>query len=142
MPTVEKQALVPYLPSQLYELVNDVGAYPNFLPWCDNCEILSQSASNMQAKVSIAKAGIKHCFTTENTLTPNEAIDMQLLDGPFKSLNGSWRFKPLGKGCQVSLHLQFEFASKLLAYSFGPIFKSAANTMLDAFITQARSQYG
>lgn len=142
MPTVDKQAIVPYPAKDLYALVNDVQAYPEFLPWCEKCEILDQSDEGMTAKLTIAKSGIRHAFTTQNTLIPEQSVEMNLVDGPFRSLQGVWTFTPLGNGCEVKLHLEFEFASKMLSVSFGPIFKSAASTMLNAFINQARKQYG
>lgn len=141
MPTVQRDALVPYSADAMFNLVNDVERYPEFLPWCSSTDILSQSDEHMRAKVNIKKGAIKHAFTTDNILTPGEKIQMRLVDGPFKSLNGFWEFEPLPQGCKVSLHLNFEFSSKLLALSFGPVFNQASQSMLSAFIHRARAVY-
>jgi ribosome-associated toxin RatA of RatAB toxin-antitoxin module len=141
MPVVQRDALVPYSASTMYDLVNDVQNYPDFLPWCSNTEIISQSDKLMQAKVYIQKGNIKHAFVTNNTITPNERIEMQLVNGPFKDLNGHWQFEAMEHGCKVSLYLNFEFSSKLMALGFGPFFKQACESMLNAFIQRARAVY-
>ncbi len=142
MPVVERQALVPYSPEKMFALVNNVNNYPEFLPWCDSCDILSQSDVEMKATIHIQKSGIKQSFTTQNTLEQNKSITLTLVDGPFQNLHGKWTFTPMGHGSEVSLYLEFEFSSKIATYGFGPIFNQATSTMLKSFINQARAIYG
>lgn len=141
MADVNKSALVPYSAKTMYDLVNDVHAYPDFLPGCVSTEVHSADESHMKASMHIAKAGIKHTFTTLNTLEPNRAIKMQLADGPFKSLNGGWTFTELDEhACKVELKLTFEFKSKLIAMAFGKMFTQLANAMVSAFIARAKQK--
>lgn len=141
MTTIQKEALVPYSPEDMFNLVNNVQDYPNFLPWCHKTEILEQNQELMKAVVHIQKANIKHAFTTKNELITNQRIEMNLVSGPFKNLKGYWTFEPMGQGTKISLFLNFEFASKLLALTVGPVFKQASETMLNAFIQRARDVY-
>jgi ribosome-associated toxin RatA of RatAB toxin-antitoxin module len=144
MMRIQKSALVPYSTAQMYALVSDVEAYPEFLPWCTGARFLSRGEHEVTAQVAISKGAIRQSFTTRNRLHRDERIDMQLVDGPFKRLSGAWRFDPVGggaNGSMVSLHLEFEFSSKLLAMTFGRAFQSIANSMIDAFCTRAHALY-
>lgn len=142
MPQISRSALVPYSAEQMYQLVNDVNSYPDFLPGCVGSRVLNASASEMTAAVDVAKAGISKTFTTRNTLTSNQSILMNLVDGPFKKLMGIWKFTPLSSdACKVELHLDFEFANKLIELAFGRIFKELASNMVQAFTTRAKEVY-
>ena len=117
----------------MYELVNNINDYPQFLNWCEDASILNQSDDQITASVQINKGGLKQTFSTLNTLKPFKSIEMQLLDGPFKQFSGDWRFEPLGENAaKVFLDLKFKFKSKLLDMSLSPIFTKIANTQLDA----------
>ena len=134
---------MPYSAKQMYTLVDDVLAYPEFLPWCSGTREISREDDEVEATVDIAHSGIHKSFTTRNRLDENKAIEMQLVEGPFKHLNGIWRFQPLGEaGSRVELDLEFEFSSKLLSMTFGPVFNKIASTLMDAFIQRARKVYG
>src|SRR5471030_1231319 len=110
MPQISRSALVPFSVEQMYNLVNDVDAYPQFLPGCTGSRILEQSPESMIAAVDVSKAGISKTFTTRNTLINNQRIDMQLVDGPFRKLTGGWNFIALSpEACKVELNLDFEF---------------------------------
>lgn len=138
MPTVSRSALVVHSPARMFDLVNDVARYPEFLPWCEFSEVLEQSDDHMQATVGIAKSGIKKAFTTRNSLEYARRIVMQLVDGPFSQLEGEWTFEPLGDdACKISLNLHFEFDSPVLRASFGKVFDSIAGSMVDAFVQRA-----
>ena len=127
----------------MFELVNNINDYPQFLNWCEDVSILNQSDDQITASVQINKGGLKQTFSTENTLKPFRLIEMQLLDGPFEQLSGEWRFEPLGENAsKVFLNLQFLFKSKLLDMSLSPIFTKIANSQLDAFVTRAKKIYG
>ncbi|GGB00378.1 SRPBCC family protein [Agarivorans gilvus] len=142
MPQVNRSALVMYSAEQMYQLVNDVKAYPEFLPGCVNSEIIQQGPSSMVAEVGVAKAGIRNKFVTENTLSENQSIHMNLVDGPFKSLSGVWQFIPLDEqACKVALDLNFEFSNKLIAAAFGRVFNELAGNMVQAFVDRAKQVY-
>ncbi|GMR08986.1 MAG: type II toxin-antitoxin system RatA family toxin [Gammaproteobacteria bacterium] len=143
MPIVNKSALVPYSPQCMFDIVNDVNAYPEFLPWCRAAEILEQDEDELTARLLLAKGSIKKSFITKNRIQPGKMIEIRLVEGPFKHLQGFWRFEPLGEdGCKISVDMEFEFAGKLLSMTVGPVFNQIANSLLDAFIERARQIYG
>lgn len=142
MSKISRSALVPYSAEQMYRLVNDVDSYPEFLPGCSGSRVLSASSDQMTASVDVSKAGISKTFVTRNTLTDNQSINMQLVDGPFKKLSGGWRFTPLGEqACKVELNLDFEFTNMLVELAFGRIFKELASSMVQAFTQRAKEVY-
>ena len=127
----------------MFELVNNINDYSNFLNWCDSSSILNETGNQITASVQINKNGFKQTFTTFNSSKPYEAIKMQLLDGPFDELQGEWRFEPLGENAaKVYLDLEFSFKSKIADMTISPLFKSIANSQLDAFIERAKQIYG
>lgn len=143
MHQISKSAIVAYSCKQMYQLVNQINDYPQFLNWCSSTDILNQTEQEITASISINKSAFRQTFTTLNTLTPNARIDMQLKDGPFKQLNGAWIFTPLNdNACKISLELEFSFASKLVDMAIAPIFTSISNTQLDAFVERAKQIYG
>ncbi|QPG06826.1 type II toxin-antitoxin system RatA family toxin [Salinimonas marina] len=142
MPTIQRSALVNHSAQAMYNLVNDVESYPEFLPGCKDSKIVEQGPDSMQASLLVAKAGVKQWFTTQNILHPARHIDMQLIDGPFKQLSGGWTFSPLSdEACKIELNLQFEFTSKLTEMAFGKIFNALAASMVKAFTERAKQVY-
>jgi len=143
MTTIHKSALVPYSAEQMYTLVDDIPAYPEFLPWCSGSKEINRREEEVEASLDIAHSGVHKSFTTRNRLEKNRSIEMQLVEGPFKHLNGVWRFEPLGDaGSKVVLDLEFDFSSKLLGMTFGPLFSKIASSLVDAFIQRAQKVYG
>ena len=143
MPHVNKSALVPFSTSQMYDLVADIDAYQDFLPWCGRSEVLSREDNVVVGTVTIAKGAVNKSFTTENHQQKNKKIEVKLVDGPFKKLEGFWYFDALKEdACKVSLELEYEFSSKLLGMVVGPVFNQVANTMVDSFVKQAKVAYG
>ena len=143
MTTIHKSALVPYSAEQMYDLVNDFQKYPEFLPWCGGAMEISRSENEVEASLEIAHSGVHKSFSTRNRLEPGQSIEMQLVEGPFKYLNGVWRFEKLGDaGSKVGLDLEFEFSNKLLGMTFGPLFSKIASSLVDAFIQRAQKVYG
>ena len=143
MPQIERSSLVFYSAQQMFDLVNTVPDYPQFLPGCTSANIVSQSENEMVAKLQVSKAGIGQSFTTRNTLHPNGRVDMELVDGPFKQLHGGWTFVPLNaNACKVILQLEFEFSSKLIQFAFGKIFNELTAAMVNAFTQRAKQVYG
>lgn len=132
-----------YSSQEMFNLVNDINAYPEFLPNCSDAKIISQEEDKMTASLEISKAGLKKWFTTENTMIDEHTVALQLVDGPFKALHGRWHFKMLDEqACKVELKLEFEFASKLIELAFGKIFNEVAKNMVNAFSKRAKEVYG
>ena len=130
-------------PAQMYALVNDITAYPEFLPWCKSSDIIESSDSEISAALDIKKGLLQHRFSTSNSLTPDAAIDMKLIEGPFKHLEGHWKFGMIGdnQGCRVSLEMDFEFSNRVLSSTLSPIFSQIAGSMVDAFCQRADNIY-
>ena len=127
----------------MFELVNNIDDYSQFLNWCDSSSILNQTGDQITASVEINKGGIKQTFSTLNTLTPYQSIAMELVDGPFDELSGEWRFEPLGENAaKIHLDLQFKFKSMLIDMALSPVFKNIANSQLDSFVARAKYIYG
>jgi ribosome-associated toxin RatA of RatAB toxin-antitoxin module len=140
---IQRSALLPYPAQALYDLVNDVASYPQFLPWCAASEVLESCESKMRATLTVAKGGVSQQFTTCNQLVPGKSIEMRLESGPFSQLHGLWEFKALGdKACKISLDLTFDYAGALVKATLGPLFTQAANTMVDAFCQRAKQLNG
>lgn len=143
MPNISTSVCVNYTPLEMYDLVNDVRSYPNYIPMCSEVKLLSQTPEKLRATITMAKGKIKLSFTTENTMEAGKTIRMRLVDGPFKKLNGVWRFEPSGEtGCEATFGLDFEFANALLSMAFGGFFKEVTESMVDAFCRQAARKYG
>lgn len=143
MALTEKSVLVEYSAAQMYALVADVPRYAEFLPWCGGAQILSRDGDVVHAAISIDFRGIRQKFSTENRQREPELIEMRLLNGPFRELDGSWRFKALGEqACRIDFRLHYEFSSKLLEKLVGPVFHYIANSFVDAFVKRAAQLYG
>ncbi len=143
MTHIQRSALLPYTAEQMYDLVNRVEHYPEFLPWCSETHVLEESEDAMRARLTVAKAGLRQSFTTHNALIPGRQIQMQLEDGPFSNLQGTWEFKPLSEqACKISLDLHFEYSGPIIRATLGPLFNHAANTLVDAFSQRAKELYG
>lgn len=143
MHTISRKALVPYTAGQMFALVNDIESYPAFLPWCRDAKVLERRADMVKATLKLSKGGIEKSFTTLNRMQDESRIDMELVEGPFSSLEGSWRFEALGvHGSRVTLDLSFEFLNPLLRLTLGPVFNQIGHTLVDAFVQRARQLYG
>ncbi|MFC3120033.1 type II toxin-antitoxin system RatA family toxin [Agaribacter flavus] len=143
MPEVNKSALVAYSAQQMFDLVNDVSAYDQFLPGCKRSTVLSFDDEQMTARMVLSKAGIEKELVTHNKLIKDKEIRMELADGPFKSLQGGWRFTALSDtACKVELRLEFTFTNKFIEMAFGKIFTSLTSNMVQAFTQRAKQVYG
>ena len=139
MPQVVRSALVHFSAQAMFDLVNDVARYPEFIAGCAETKITESTDEHMQASLLIAKAGIKQWFTTKNQLAAAKNINMQLVDGPFKQLSGDWIFTALADdACKIELNLSFEFSSKIVELAFGKVFNAIATNMVDAFVARAK----
>ncbi|HJU22894.1 MAG TPA: type II toxin-antitoxin system RatA family toxin [Casimicrobiaceae bacterium] len=142
MRSVKRSVLVPYAAPQMFELVDRVDLYPQFLPWCGGTRVLAQEGNRKTARIDIDYHGVRAHFTTDNVNRPPDSIVVTLKDGPFRHLHGEWRFKALGEhGCKVEFDLTYEFATSLLDRIIGPVFAHIANTFIDAFVKRAERVY-
>jgi ribosome-associated toxin RatA of RatAB toxin-antitoxin module len=142
MAVVHKSVLLAYSAEQMFALVDNIEDYPKFLPWCGGAEVRKREGATVLAALKINYHGIKQAFTTENTNTPPTEISMALVEGPFKHLNGTWRFKPLrADACKVEFDLHYEFSSRVLEQIIGPVFSMIANSFVDSFCKRAETVY-
>ena len=143
MESIDRSALVPYTPHEMFVLVTDAAAYPQFLPWCCGAEVLSYEHDEMVARLDFSVGGVSKSFTTRNGHQADFEVSIQLVDGPFSQLDGRWRFEPLGEqGCKISLFLEYDFSSKIVSMVVGPVFSQIANSLVDAFQKRAAEVYG
>ena len=142
MALVEKVVLVPHSAEQMFNLVDRVEEYPQFLPWCGGASVAGLDETTVRATVHIDYHHIKQSFTTENVRKPPDRIDITLQQGPFRHLDGCWQFIPLSPtACKIEFRLHYEFSSKLLEKLVGPVFHYIANSFVDAFIQRAEKVY-
>ena len=140
---VSRSALVPYSASDMYRLVEDVEAYPDFLPWCSDVAVHSREGDVVEATLEFRRGALKKRFRTRNAMVPDESMDLSLVGGPFRDLSGGWRFNQLGdEGSKVALDIEFEFESRALDLMVGPFFEDICNSLVDAFTERAHEIYG
>ncbi len=140
MHRVVKSVLVPYSARQMFDLVDDVTSYPEFLPWCSGATILAQAANTKTARLEIDYRGVRAHFTTDNINVPGQSIVVVLKDGPFRKLHGEWRFRALAtQASKAEFTLNYEFATVVLEGIVGPVFNHIANTFIDAFVRRAEA---
>lgn len=142
MPTINKTAVVPYTQEQMYELVNDVESYSQFVPWCVASKVMNRSEDEVHGYLSFAKGGMEKSFSTINRLQPHKMIELRLQDGPFKQLEGFWRFEEIEEGgSRILFDLEYEFSNMLVGMLFGPVFQQISITLIDAFVDRAKTVY-
>ena len=142
MALVEKSVLLPFSAEQMFVLVDNVAEYPQFLPWCGGTSVTVLDESRIRATVEINYHHVKQSFTTENVRVEPQRIDIALLDGPFKHLDGRWQFIALAPtACKIEFRLNYEFSNKLLEKVVGPVFHYIASTFVEAFIKRAEVVY-
>jgi len=138
MPAVDRSALVGHSARDMFALVEDVESYPLFLPWCERATVAAREANRTVATLYLDFHGLKERFTTENSVRPGEFIHMKLVSGPFRSLEGSWRFIALAEdACKVEFSLRYEFSSPILEKLIGKVFHRVADNFVDAFVRRA-----
>jgi ribosome-associated toxin RatA of RatAB toxin-antitoxin module len=139
---IHRSALLPHSARQIYELVNDVEAYPQYMDGCVGARVLCSDVSRMEARLDLARGGIAQSFTTRNELQPYERITLALAEGPFEQFGGAWRFHALADdACKVSLDLEFSVRSGLLGVAAARLFDRVANNLVDAIVRRAGEVY-
>ena len=143
MPTLRKSAIVPYPCETMFELVDRVEAYPEFLPWCAGVELIERTAEVTSARIEISWRGLESHVATRNTKRAHQAMDLAFLAGPFESFSGAWRFAPLGEaGCRVEFALDYAFSSAALELALGPLFNHVLGSVVDRFVARAEEMAG
>lgn len=143
MAVVHKSVLLGYSAEQMFTLVDRVEDYPQFLPWCGGVEVKERGENSLIATLKINFHGVRQSFTTRNTNNRPHSMTMELLEGPFKHLHGTWNFKPLREdACKIDFDLQYEFSNKLIEGVIGPVFNMIATSFVDSFSKRAEQVYG
>jgi ribosome-associated toxin RatA of RatAB toxin-antitoxin module len=143
MKRINRSALLPYRAQQMYDLVNDIEAYPSFMDGCVGAEVLRREDALVEARLDLSRGGVRHSLSTRNFLDAHHLIRLELLDGPFERFHGCWRFNPLGDAaCKVSLELEFKASSALLGLAATRLFDRVSNDLVDALAHRARLVYG
>jgi coenzyme Q-binding protein COQ10 len=140
---IRRSAIVPYSDHEMYILVADIASYPKFLPWCGDARVLERQEDFVEAAITIAYRGVNKTFTTRNLLQKDKMMEICLVEGPFRSLHGYWRFSALeAQASKIELDLEFEVANRLLSVVMTPVFSTIASQLVDAFHARAVELYG
>ncbi len=140
---IRRQAVVPYTPAQMFDLVNDVEAYPRRFSWCAAASVLTRQENELTVRLDLRFAGFRHAFTTRNVLSPPHHLRVELVEGPLRTLEGDWYFDALGdEGCKIRLALDFDYAGRITGAALRVGFQVLANRMVDDFCSAARKVYG
>ena len=143
MTTINRSALLPHTAPEIFELVSDIEAYPQFMDGCTGAQILQREAGRVEARLDLSKGGISQSFTTRNTLVGSEAITLELVEGPFEFFEGRWGFLALGdSACKVTLHIEFDIKSTVLGAAAGKLFERVSNKLVDSVGQRAKFIYG
>lgn len=154
MKQVRKSVLLWYSPAEMYALVTAIDSYPQFLPWCSSAAVLESFADGVTARLGLSYMGVRRSFTTRNHHVDGRSVHIELVDGPFSELDGTWQFLPIGpaadatataeqpKACKVEFELRYAFAGSALDHAISPVFDRIANTFVDAFVERAETVYG
>ena len=143
MASISQSALLPYSAAQMFALVNDIAAYPQFMQGCLGAEVLSAAPGTVTARLDLGKAGFRYSLTTRNELTAPERMTMTLVDGPFSSFNAEWRFMPLrDDACKTCLDMRFEFRAGLIDRALKALFEATSRDLVNAIVKRAEHLYG
>lgn len=143
MATVEKSVLVGHSAAKMYAMVENCEAYPQFLPWCSGAEVQRSGPHRATVTLHVNYHGLRQHFTTENHMEKAALIEMKLVRGPFKHLDGFWRFVPLAEeACKIEFRLSYELSGRLMDKLAGPVFSHIANTLVEVFVKRSAVLYG
>lgn len=143
MPQIEQSALLPYSDRQMFELVNDIEAYPQYMTGCLGARVLERRDDEVIAELELGKGGLRYSFTTRNVLVPPQRMDMHLVEGPFRHFEAHWHFEPLSdRACRVSLFMDFEVASGLANMALRKVFEAVSASQVSAVCKRATQVYG
>ena len=138
MREVKRSALVNQSPAKLFELINDIASYPQFLPWCTHARVESRTPQEIVATIGVRQGTLQGEFTTRNTLEADRSVQMRLVSGPFRTLEGRWLLTPVAEGCRVELTMRFAFRNPLTGLLLEQKFAETVGSLVDAFVARAR----
>jgi len=139
---VTRSALIEFSAAEMFALVDDIERYPEFLPWVAAARLVKRTADEVVGQLEMERAGMREKFTTRNVLKPPTAMDLKLVDGPFKLLEGRWTFEPIGdRGTRIGLSIRFEFSNPMLSLLLSKSFEKSCVQLVDAFVARARTVY-
>ena len=140
---IRRSALVTFTPEQMFDLVIDVERYPEFLPWVAAARLHERSEHELLASMEMQRGGVRERFSTRNAFVRPDYMTLALVQGPFRTLDGRWRFTPIGAaGTRIELEMRFEFANPVVSLLFGRAFEQSCSALIDAFIARARALHG
>ena len=143
MTTINRSALLPYRAQQLFDLVNDIEAYPRYMDGCVGAQVLRREEGLVEARLDLSKGGVSHSFATRNRMVDAEHISLELVEGPFDQFEGRWEFTPLGDlACKISLSLHFSANNAVLGAAAARLFDSVTNNLVAAVEKRAKELYG
>lgn len=143
MTTISRSALVMHSAEKMFDLVNDVRKYPEFLQGCQATRVIAEDENFIEAELTLSKVGFTYSFITRNTLARPELMEIHLVEGPFSKFSGTWRFQALSEdACKVILDLDFEVSNRIAGAALSALFKQVASSMVDAFVKRGRQVYG
>ena len=142
MQHIKRSALVNHSAEQMFDLVNDIEAYPSFMPGCRGARVLEATKSELVGELQLGTAGVEQRLTTRNTLKRPNKITMALIKGDFTEFSAAWRFEALSEGAsKVSLEMRFAFSRSLLNVAANSLFSTMANAQVDAVVKRADAIY-
>ena len=143
MTEINRSALLPYSSSSVFQLINDVEAYPDYMDGCVGAQVLAHDGVYMEARLDLSRGGGKYSFVTRNQLVPDSSVIMELVEGPFRDFRGQWQLLALNEqACKVSLSLRFDLDSRLLGTAAKLMFNSMADNLVNAMVVRAKKVYG
>ncbi len=143
MVTISQSALLPYSAEQMFALVNDIAAYPQFMQGCLGAEVLSMQDDTVTARLELGKAGLRYSLTTRNLLEAPKKMTMTLVDGPFSTFSAEWRFVPLkADACKTCLDMRFEFRAGIIDAALSALFEATSRDLVNAICKRAERLYG
>lgn len=143
MTVIERSALVPYSARQMYELVDDIERYPEYMQGCQAAEVIERNDNELIGRLTLGKAGIRQSFTTRNRLMPYQEMEMSLVEGPFTQFGARWQFQELTEqACKVMLRMEFAFSGGLVGMALEKLFNHSASALVDDVVQRADSLYG
>jgi len=143
MREIRHSAIIAQPPGRVFEIINDVEHYPEFLPWCTRAQVVSRSERELVATIGVRQGPLHGEFTTRNELEPDRRIVMRLVRGPFRTLEGEWTLSPIGEnGCRAELRMRFAFSNPLTALLFEQKFAETMASLVDAFVARSRPAAG
>ncbi len=142
MPKHSETRHLPYTPEQMFDMVADIGRYPEFLPWVSAMRVRSDTPTETVADMIVGFKGLRETFTSRVTKDRPGSIDVEYLDGPLKYLRNNWRFRPEEQGCAVDFTVDFAFKNRVFEMLAGQVFGTALRRMIGAFEDRAAKLYG